>query len=270
MMPANHRRTVLVVDSDRRELKRTVDIVEKAGYKVIPADNSIGALGALHATPADVVVLGVGEINLHEWLGLRRLRDLYRIPIVLLATRLDNHYMRQDADHGVDALLTRPANPEELVRQLSLVANARETNGGDSPFFEHEGLRIEWRKLEVSIDDKTVDLSPTEFRLLSLLVSRRGWVLTYDDILASVWGANYVGDKSNVKLYIWYLRRKLEANPKHPCWILTKYGIGYYFTGQDQTSNDETTRRLNGNGAHNGSYINGHRNASARTEHASL
>jgi DNA-binding response OmpR family regulator len=269
MMRTNHRRTVLVVDGDRRELRRTVEVVEKAGYKVISSDNSIGAIGALHSAPADVVVLGVSEINLHEWLGLRRLRDLYKVPIVLLTSRLDYRYMRKDADHGVFALLSRPANPEELVRQLSLVANAREVNEEASSVFQHEGLRIEWRNLEVSVNRKTVDLSPTEFRLLSLLVSRRGWVLSYDDILASVWGANYVGDKSNVKLYVWYLRRKLEADPKRPCWILTKYGIGYYFIGPDPAT-DDTVTHLNGNGAHDAGHSNGHRNAHPRPEPASL
>ena len=95
--------------------------------------------------------------------------------------------------------------------------------------FEYGRLAIDWPEMLVSIDGKPVHLTPLEFRLLAMLVRKRGWVVTYEQALAEVWGPSYVTDRANLKLYIWYLRRKIERDPSHPELIITRRGIGYIF-----------------------------------------
>jgi two-component system KDP operon response regulator KdpE len=99
---------------------------------------------------------------------------------------------------------------------------------------DHEPIRIgnlevDWREMTIRIDDEEVHLTPIEFRLLSVLVRRRGWVVPYEQLLRDVWGPSYVGDRANLKLYIWYLRRKIERDPANPELIQTRRGIGYIF-----------------------------------------
>jgi DNA-binding response OmpR family regulator len=95
--------------------------------------------------------------------------------------------------------------------------------------FRFRNLEIDWREMRVHLEGEEVHLSPIEFRLLSLLVRRRGWVIPYEQILREVWGASYMADRANLKLYVWYLRRKIERDPSNPELIQTKRGIGYIF-----------------------------------------
>ena len=95
--------------------------------------------------------------------------------------------------------------------------------------FEYKHLAIDWPEMLVSIDSKPVHLTPLEFRLLAMLVRRRGWVVTYEQALTDVWGPSYVADRANLKLYIWYLRQKIERDPSHPELIITRRGLGYIF-----------------------------------------
>ncbi len=95
--------------------------------------------------------------------------------------------------------------------------------------FRFRNLEIDWREIRVFVEGEEVHLSPIEFRLLSLLVRRRGWVIPYEQILRDVWGPSYIADRANLKLYVWYLRRKIERDPSNPELIQTKRGIGYIF-----------------------------------------
>jgi two-component system KDP operon response regulator KdpE len=95
--------------------------------------------------------------------------------------------------------------------------------------FEYRHLAIDWREMLVTVDGEPVHLTPLEFRLLALLVRKRGWVVTYAQALTEVWGPSYVADRANLKLYVWYLRRKIERDPSHPELIVTRRGMGYIF-----------------------------------------
>jgi two-component system KDP operon response regulator KdpE len=95
--------------------------------------------------------------------------------------------------------------------------------------FHYRDLEVDWREMRVSVGGEEVHLTPIEFRLLSLLVRRRGWVIPYEQILRDVWGPSYIAERANLKLYIWYLRRKIERDPSNPELIQTRRGIGYIF-----------------------------------------
>jgi two-component system KDP operon response regulator KdpE len=128
----------------------------------------------------------------------------------------------------VDGFLTRPFEPDDLVHRLSAIQSR---NGHDEKrwVYQRNGLTVDFRSCEVFVDGQSVQLTGTEYRLLTYLIERRGWVVSHDQILNHVWGSDYLGEKDQVKLYIWYLRRKIEADPKQPKNIVTKRGLGYTF-----------------------------------------
>jgi two-component system KDP operon response regulator KdpE len=226
--------TVLVVDSDRDDLERTVEWLNAADYEAISAEDINSGLRGLYNYHPDVVVFASDLAASDGWAGVQRIRDLSDIPIILVASRANQSSLQKAFSLQLDGYLVKPIEAEELLARLAAVVRKTYNNYSSptSTIFRHENLTIDWKRFEVRIDGRPVHLSVTEFKLLALLVERRGWVLTYDQILTHVWGPDYMGDKSKVKLYIWYLRRKLEADPAQPRWITTKYGIGYTFTDE--------------------------------------
>jgi|GEM_PF-52883 len=227
---------ILVIDGELQELDRTTDWLRKEGYSAIAAEDMSSGLRDLYNHHPDAVILALDETSGNardSWMGVQRIRELCDIPIILVTSRASRASLQKAFDLGLDGYLVRPLDSQQLLGRLASVLRKARNNHKASPtLFRHENLSIDWKRIEVRVDGHVVHLSPTEFKILSLLVERRGWVLTYDQILDHVWGSNYIGDKNNVKLYVWYLRRKLEADPSHPRWILTRYGIGYTFVDE--------------------------------------
>jgi len=222
--------TILVIDGEPIGRDQTVEWLTEASYETIVAEDLGSGLRDLYSYHPDAVILAIDGTEAIGWTGVQHIRELCDIPIILVTPRASRGSLQKAFDLGLDGYLVRPLDAEQLLGRLaSVLRKARNNHRASSSVFRHENLAIDWKRFEVRVDGHAVHLSPTEFKLLSLLVERRGWVLTYDQILAHVWGTNYIGDKDNVKLYIWYLRRKLEPEPSHPRWILTKYGIGYTF-----------------------------------------
>jgi two-component system KDP operon response regulator KdpE len=102
--------------------------------------------------------------------------------------------------------------------------------------FNNGDIEIDWGSRQVWVRGERVKLSPTEFKIISCLIKNRGWIVTHEQLLEKAWGPNYIGDKSFVKLYIRYLRQKIEENPHKPQIILTERGVGYYFAMQSGES----------------------------------
>jgi len=227
-------RTILVIGSGDRETYRVREWIEEGGYYAVVADDWRSGLRELYNCHADAAVLLMDAM---DWFSVERIRELCDVPIVVVTSRATRSSLQRAFDLGLDGYLVRPLQPGELVGRLTAVVQRASNNRGghrdSSSVFKHETLTIDQRKMEVQLDGEIVHLSPTEFKLLCLLAERRGWVVSYDEILTKVWGPAYIGDRNNVKLYIWYLRRKLEADPANPRWIHTKYGVGYTFSSDE-------------------------------------
>jgi DNA-binding response OmpR family regulator len=165
------------------------------------------------------------------WTMLGRLREFSNVPVIMLTAVSGEESMVRGLDRGADDYLTKPFSMTELkARVRALLRRAAE-----SPAYEDRTLRFDGGELvidpaaqRVTVRGEMVDLTPTEYRLLLCLAFNAGRVLSLEQILDNVWGVGYGDSPENVKLYIWYLRRKIEADPTNPRYILTQRGAGYY------------------------------------------
>ena len=224
--------TILLVDSDPRWLDRGASSLRKSGYQVVAASDGLSGLRQLFQHQPDAAVVDVSPSNMDGWDAVQRIREVSNIPVVVTSARADEMSLKKGLDLGVDGYVAKPFEGSELVERLAAaLSRAYGGNGNNGTLYGHDGLSIDWRSHEVRVEGKPVHLTATEFRLLSLLVARPGWVLPHEQILSHIWGSNHMRDKGNVKLCAWNLRQKIEADPKCPRRILAKRGIGYVFAG---------------------------------------
>lgn len=203
--------------------------LEEAGHGVEVARDGPQALEQLHRGQPDLVILDAVLPKMEGWEICRRLREVSDIPILMLTPGDGESDGLKGLRSGADVCMARPLALSVLVAQVeALLRRSRPSGESSRPATVAVGdLRIDLSRQEVSLAGKRVDLSPTEFRLLTLLASRPGELFSHRELLTRVWGPEYLEEDSYLKLYIWYLRQKIEEDPGHPRYILTKRGQGY-------------------------------------------
>ena len=223
---------VLVIESDAAERAAIARTVEEQGYDVALAEDGLAGLRQFFGSHPDVVVLSLDVTDVSGWELVERIRALAGTPIIVTAAEGTLEALQKGFDLQVDGFLVRPFEPKELIARLNAVSERLSGAAGQQRWlFQRNGLMIDWRSCDVFVEGEPVALTGTEYRLLQYMVEHRGWVLSHDQILNEVWGPEYAGERDRVKLYVWYLRQKLEEDPKQPRLIVTKRGLGYAFVG---------------------------------------
>ncbi len=224
--------TILVIDDDKTLLRLVQEALNKARFQVILATNGIDGLQELYARQPDLVLLDVMMPRMDGWETLARLRQISRVPVIMLTAKDGEAEKLRGFTHGVDDYITKPFSFAELVARAQVVI--RRAHEGQSVKkarrFVNGTLVIDIDAHRVTKAGKLVELTPTEFRLLQTLAENAGRVLTHEQLLESVWGYDAAEDTGYVKRYIWYLRHKLEDDPTNPQYILTERGFGYSFS----------------------------------------
>ncbi|HXG41171.1 MAG TPA: winged helix-turn-helix domain-containing protein [Dehalococcoidia bacterium] len=203
------------------------------GFEVLRAEDCWEAYRCVYVSRPAAILVATDRLSRELRDFVQTMKRMTALPVFLFSPGANVHLLREASSWPLDRCLAWHADGGEALRDLEEALDGLATSSPSQLTYEEEGLRIDFRSMSVVRDGLPVHLTPTEFRVLALLVGRRGWVVTHDEILAHVWGPEYVGDRGLVKLYIWYLRRKLEQDPARPRRILTRRGVGYMFRPQE-------------------------------------
>jgi two-component system KDP operon response regulator KdpE len=224
-------RRILVVDDEERMVRFIRLNLEHDGFIVIEAYNSHQAMDRLRETLPDLILLDVMLPDIDGFEMLRMVRENHDVPVIMLTAKSEEDDRVRGLELGADDYVTKPFSPRELVSRVKAVLRRTDPSRGQSTgVIEVDGrLRIDFDRREVWVEDKLVKLRPTEYRLLYHLVQNAGWVISHDQILAKVWGYEYRDEPHYGRLYVNYLRQKLEEDPSNPKYILTERGVGYRF-----------------------------------------
>lgn len=225
----NH--TVLLIDDDVALCEILQLTLTKLGFTVEVAYEAVSGLQKAYAIRPDAVILDVMMPNMDGWQACRRFREMTDVPIIMLTAMGTQENVIKGLNLGADDYIVKPVASEELAARIHAVirrANRNQTQPvTKEPLLKEGGLVIDFDKYEVTIDGERIDLSPTEFRLLSVLARHKGRVLPHEFLLTEVWGSEYVGEIDYLRLYISYLRRKF----KHKADLIhNEWGVGYRFS----------------------------------------
>lgn len=224
-------RLILVVDDEERMVRFIRLNLEHDGFQVIEAFNGTEAINQVRSKLPDLVLLDIMMPDIDGFEVLKIIRETSTVPVIMLTAKGEEDDRVRGLELGADDYVTKPFSPRELVSRVRAVLRRTETVGAASHGLIEvdDRLKLDFDRREIWVDDELVKLRPTEYRLLYHLVQNAGWVITHDQLLAKVWGYEYRDEPHYVRLYINYLRKKLEEDPANPKYILTERGVGYRF-----------------------------------------
>ncbi|HLG73071.1 MAG TPA: response regulator transcription factor [Chloroflexota bacterium] len=236
--PADYR--ILVVDDEPRIVNFVAMNLELEGYTVLRANNGQEALRVLTETLPDLVLLDIMMPEMDGFETLKRIREHSTIPVIMLTAKAEELDKVSGLNLGADDYITKPFGNKELLARVKAVLRRTELPAPPPKTLVavDDELQIDFSRREVIVRGEQVKLRPTEYRLLYHLVSNAGRLMTHESLLARVWGPEYREEDHYVRLYITYLRQKIEKDPKNPKYILSERGLGYRFV----ELNDEVKR----------------------------
>ncbi len=225
------RKRILVTDDESR-MRRFVRMnLDLEGYDVFEAENGLAALQRVRDDMPDLVLLDVMMPDLDGFETLARIREMSSVPVIMLTVKGDEDDRIRGLDLGADDYITKPFSPRELVSRIRAVLRRVEPTKAqaDEPLVIDEDLAIDFPRREVIVRGERIKLRPTEYRLLLHLVENAGWIVPQETLLSKVWGPEYRDDTQLLRLYVNYLRKKIEPDPANPRYIFTERGVGYRF-----------------------------------------
>ena len=224
-------RLILVVDDEPRMIQFIRMNLELEGYRVLQASNGLEALDTVRDELPDLVILDVMMPDLDGFETLRILRETSDVPVIMLTVKSEEDDVVRGLRLGADDYVTKPFSPRELSSRVqALLRRAELPTPIEKTAIEiDDHLTIDLARREVIVDGDRIQLRPTEYRLLYHLVNNAGWVMPHETLLQKVWGYEYRDETHYLRLYITYLRQKIEKDSSDPQYILTERGIGYRF-----------------------------------------
>ena len=230
---------VLIVDDEQDIREALGKKLQRENFEVVLRANGLECLKAFHSEHPDLVILDIvmpGEMD-----GLttcRRIREVSDTPIVMLsANAISEDDVIEGLSAGADEYLIKPIRLNEFVARVQAILRRAQLSSNDTEQGYDDGyLSIDLQRRHVHVDGRKIHLTPTEFKLLAVLLENSGHVVTQRDLLEQVWGKEYIDDIYYPRVYISQLRRKIEPEAANPIYILTEHRVGYRF--EKQLSNE--------------------------------
>jgi two-component system alkaline phosphatase synthesis response regulator PhoP len=229
-------RTILVVDDEPAIVTLLTYNLEQANYQVISVDNGLDAVKTVQKGLVDFVIMDLMLPKLDGVEATKQIRKFdEQIPIIMLTAKTSQVDKILGLELGADDYITKPFSPQELLSRIKVILRRtdRAINLAEiDPDLKEENIAVDFKRMVVKKDNKKVQLTPNEFKLLRYLYKNANQVLSRDQILEKVWGYEYGGQTRIVDIHISHLRDKLENDPKHPQMIKTIRGFGYEFVSK--------------------------------------
>lgn len=225
-----YNRIKILIVEDEESISNFIATTLKAhDYTVITARNGKEALSMIPSHCPELVLLDLGLPDIDGTQVLQKIREWSNIPIVVVSARTQEDDKVSALDLGADDYIAKPFGTSELLARIrtALRHSAKSAPGQNIDVFELPGLKINFDKRQILVNDKDVHLTQIEFKLVSLLAKSAGRVLTYDYIITELWGPYAVKDNQILRVNMANIRRKLEQNPAQPRYIFTEVGVGY-------------------------------------------
>ena len=226
---------ILIVDDEPLIVKGLKYSLEQDNYETDSAQDGEEAIAKFFAGQYDLILLDVMLPKIEGMEVCQRIRERSNVPIIMLTAKGDDMDKILGLEYGADDYMTKPFNILEVkARMRSILRRAsmwQPEPSGD--MLSARGVVINQATRTVAVNGRDVNLTAKEFDLLQLFVSNRGRVFNRETLLETIWKYDYLGDLRTVDVHIRRLREKIETNPAQPEFILTKWGVGYYFTEKD-------------------------------------
>jgi len=223
--------TVLTADDDPQLLRLVARNLELEDYQVLVASDGQQALEQIEQHAPDLVLLDVMMPRMDGFTVCQRVREFSAVPIIIVTARGQDQDKVRGLDLGADDYLTKPFSIEELLARVRAVLRRAQFTASEQAHVMRTAtigdLTIEYAQHLVTMGAREIELTPTEYRILAYLAQNSGRVVTQDLLLEHIWGTEYVGEGHMLQVNINRLRHKIEPDPMHPRYILTKVGIGY-------------------------------------------
>ncbi|HSJ56759.1 MAG TPA: response regulator transcription factor [Anaerolineae bacterium] len=221
--------TILVVDDEPHVRKLVQANLESSGYSVLTAEDGQTAVELVERDMPDLVVLDLMLPKMDGYAVCRRIRESSAVPVIMLTARSGQVDLVHGFEVGADDYLTKPFSVAELLMRVQAVL--RRSKWPEEIVtrqdFQVGPIAIDFAKHDVTVDGEPVKLTPTEYRLLSYLASNPNRVISHRELLRAVWGPEYGDETEYLRVYVRYLRQKLEPDPANPIYLVTQPGAGY-------------------------------------------
>jgi two-component system, OmpR family, KDP operon response regulator KdpE len=222
---------VLVVDDEPRMINFIRMNLELENFRVISAENGFEAVKKVREILPDCVLLDVMMPDMDGFETLRSIREESTVPVIMLTAKSEEEDKVKGLTLGADDYVTKPFSPREVVTRVKAVIRRAElpSQVDKAPIRVDERLQVDFNRREVIVEGSSIKLRPTEWRLLYHLMQNAGWVVPHETLLSKVWGWEYRDETQYLRLYITYLRQKIEKDLNKPQYIFTERGTGYRF-----------------------------------------
>lgn len=221
--------TILIVEDDKTIQNFLKVTLKTQNYNYIIAETGLSGLSLFYANRPDLILLDLGLPDIEGIEVLKRIRQNSSIPIIVVSARSSETEKVMALDYGSDDYVTKPFNAAELLARIRAALRHCLKEKVSEPIFELDYLKVDFERRHVWVKDQEIHLTPIEYKMLVLLITNRGKVLTHHFIQENVWGYETTDDYQSLRVFMANIRRKIEIDSSSPHFIITEVGVGYWF-----------------------------------------
>ena len=225
---------ILVIEDDNKIVNFMTMALKAKGYTISIARNGNEGILCFCTENPDIILLDLGLPDIDGVDIIKQVRSISNIPIVIVSARGQDSDKISALDAGANDYVTKPFSMGELLARIRVMERLieREISHLPESLYEFDYLTVDCEKHRIFVDDTEIHLTPIEYKLLLLLISNRGKVVTHSQISKEVWGYGESGDSKSIRVFMASLRRKIEKDSSSPHFILTEIGVGYRFADE--------------------------------------